>query len=99
MIAFVKYEGKNLTYMMTELHSIIDYHMLKFQNIYESICFNHIMSKACYYVTIDEHETIGLKVVNLKIIQCNLYETIMKTKKIEEMGGKIGRRHVLNIVG
>ncbi len=70
--------------MVTKLHSIIDYHMLKLQNIYESICFSHIMTKACYYVTIDENETIGLKDVNLKIIQCNLYETIMRTKKMKK---------------
>ncbi len=55
------------------------------------------MSKACYYVTIDENETIGWKDVNLKIIQCNLYETIMRTTKMKKMGSRIGRRHVLNI--
>jgi hypothetical protein len=81
VIAFVKYEGKNSTYMVIKLHSIVDYHMLKLQNIYESIFFSHIVSKARYYVTIDENETIGLKDVNLKIIQYNLYETIMRTKK------------------
>jgi hypothetical protein len=82
VIAIMKYEGNNLTYMVTKLHSIIDYHdMLKLQNICESICFNHIMFKACYYVAIDENETICLKDVNLKIIHCNLYETIMRTKK------------------
>jgi hypothetical protein len=81
VIAFVKYEGNNLTCMVTKLHSIVDYHMLKLQNIYESICFNHIIFKACYYVRIDENETIGLKNVNLKIIQCNLYETITRKKK------------------
>jgi hypothetical protein len=46
MIAFVKDEGNNFMYMATTLCSIVDYHLLKLQQVYEGTCFGHIMFKA-----------------------------------------------------
>jgi hypothetical protein len=46
MIAFVKDEGNNLMSMATTLHSIVDFHLLKLQRVYEGTCFGHIIFKA-----------------------------------------------------
>ncbi len=81
MIALVKDEGSNLMSMAIELHSIVDYCPLKLQQVYECMCFDHIMSKACYYATNDENVTTNLKQVNVKVAQGNLQKTITWTKK------------------
>jgi hypothetical protein len=47
VIAFVKDEGNNLTSMASTLCSIIDYQPLRLFNVYEGICFGHVMYKAC----------------------------------------------------
>ncbi len=45
VIAFVKYEGNNLMSMATSLHSIIECHTLKHQQVYEGMCFHHMCLK------------------------------------------------------
>ncbi len=81
MIAFVKDEGNNLMFMATTLHSIVDCCPLKLQQVYEGMCFGHIMSKAYQYVTNDEKVIVGLKQVNVKATQGNLQKIITWTKK------------------
>ncbi len=82
MIAFVKDEGNNLMSMVTTLCSIVDCHLLKLQQVYEGMCFGHIMSKTCQYATNDEKVTTSLKRVNVKATQRNLQKTITWTKKL-----------------
>ncbi len=53
MIAFFKDEGNNLATMGTTLRSIIDYELLKFLQVYESICFGRVVFKICQYVMKD----------------------------------------------
>ncbi len=45
VITFVKDESNNLMSMATSLHSIIDCHTLKLQQVYEGMCFHHICLK------------------------------------------------------
>jgi hypothetical protein len=40
--------------------------------IYEGMCFNHIMFKACQYVTYDEKLTNDLKHVSVKAAQSSI---------------------------
>jgi hypothetical protein len=47
VIAFVKYEGINLTTMAFALRSIIDCQPLRLLKVYEGTCFKHVMFKAC----------------------------------------------------
>jgi hypothetical protein len=47
MITFVKDESNNFILMVTTLCSIINCHLLKLQQVYEGMCFGHIMSKTC----------------------------------------------------
>jgi hypothetical protein len=65
VVAFVKNEGNNLTFMATTQHSIPYYHPLKLQSIYEGFCFGHVMSKAYQYATNDDKVDVGLKHVNV----------------------------------
>ncbi len=81
MIAFVKDEGINLMFMVIALCSIVDYRLLKFQHVYKGMCFGHIMSKACQYVTNDEKVITSLKQVSVKAAQGNLQKIITWTKK------------------
>jgi hypothetical protein len=45
VIIFVKDEDNNLRTMATTLHSIIDCELLKLLQVYEGICFGHVMFK------------------------------------------------------
>jgi hypothetical protein len=67
---------KNLMFMATTLHSIIDYHLFKSQWIHEGTCFGHIMSKTYQYATNDEKVIVSLKHVNVTAIQGNIQNTI-----------------------
>jgi hypothetical protein len=68
MITFVKDEGSNLMFMAITPHSIVDCCLLKLQQVYEGMCFGHIMFKANQYATNDEKVTIGLKQVSVKVV-------------------------------
>jgi hypothetical protein len=61
MIKFVKDEGIDLMSMATTLCFVVDCCLLKLQQVYESTCFGHIMSKACQYATNDEKVTTSMK--------------------------------------
>ncbi len=76
MITFVKDEDNNLMSMATTLCSIVDYHLLKLQWVYEGTCFGHIMPKTYKYAINDEKMTKGLKQVSVKATQRNLRKTI-----------------------
>jgi len=52
--------------MATTLHSIIKCGPFKKIKVYEDICFEHVMSKACQYATNDNKYFIQLKNVNVK---------------------------------
>ncbi len=80
MIAFVKYEGNTLLSMAT-LHSIVNYCLLKLQQVNEGTCFGHLMSKAYQYAINDEEVIARLKQVNLKATQNNLQKANTWTKK------------------
>lgn len=91
MIAFMKDEGVNMMSMVTTLGSIVDCHLLKLQQVYESACF---VFKA-YYCDINyEKVTIGLKHVNLKVAPCSLQKKIT-WMKIGEKKCKNRKQHVL----
>jgi len=53
VIDFFKDERNNLGTMGTTLRSIIDYELFKFLQVYDSICFGHVMLKTCQYVMND----------------------------------------------
>jgi hypothetical protein len=82
MITFVKDEGNNFMSMATTLRSIVDCRLLKLQQVYEGMCFGHIMFKTCKYVTNDEMVSAGLKHVSVKVAQGNLQKIITWTKKL-----------------
>jgi len=48
----------HLTIMATTPHSIINYEPLKVLKVYQYICFEHVMSKACQYATNDNKKII-----------------------------------------
>jgi hypothetical protein len=84
VIAFVKYEGTNLSAMATTLHSIIDCEPLNILRVYEGTCLGHVMSKACQYVTNDEKVFVGLRNVSVKEAQSGLQKTISWTKSLRK---------------
>jgi len=47
VLAFVKDEGNKLRTMVVELQSIVDYEPLNLFQVFEDICFGHVMFKAC----------------------------------------------------
>jgi hypothetical protein len=67
LIIFVKDEGINLMFMMITLHSIIDSHLLKLQQVYK-VC---VLVTLCLKPTNDEKATMGLKHINVKATQGN----------------------------
>jgi hypothetical protein len=68
----VKDEDINLMFMVITLHSILDCHLLKLQQVYKVCVFGHIMFKAYQYVTNDEKATMGLKHISVKATQGSL---------------------------
>ncbi len=73
VITFVKDEGNNLSTMAATLCSIIICQPLKLNQVYESTCFGHVMSKVCQYATYNDKVLKGLMQVNLK--ECTNYFT------------------------
>jgi hypothetical protein len=74
----MKDEGNNLSTMGTTLCSIIICQPLKLNQVYEGMCFGHVMSKACQY---DNKVFKGLMQVDVKDAQVVLQKTITWTKK------------------
>ncbi len=66
VLTFVKDEGENLGSMATTLQSIINCKLINILQVYEGICFGHVMSKACKYATNDDKVSIGLFFVSVK---------------------------------
>jgi hypothetical protein len=69
IVAFVKDEGSNLASMATTWHSIIDCELLNLPQVYEGICFGHVLSKACQYSMNDDKVSMELRQVSLKDAQ------------------------------
>jgi hypothetical protein len=72
VVAFVKNESNNLTFMATTQHFVVYCHPLKLQLIYEGFCFGHVMSKAYQCATNDDKVNVGLKHVNVNNAQTSL---------------------------
>jgi hypothetical protein len=66
VIAYLKYEGINLTTMAFALHSNIDCQPLRIFKVYEGTCFRHVMSKTCQYAINDDKNFKGLVQMNVK---------------------------------
>jgi hypothetical protein len=62
----VKDESNNLTFMVTILHSIVDYHLLKFHPYFVGYLFWSCHIKKCQYATNDNKVVTCLKHVNVK---------------------------------
>jgi hypothetical protein len=78
VIAFMKHENNHLNTMATALRSIIICQPLKFNQVYEGMCFGHVMFKVCQY---DNKVSKGLMQVYVKDAQAVLQKTITWTKK------------------
>ncbi len=65
-LAFVKYEVRNLGFMVMTLQSIVDCKPLKILYVYEGICFGHIMFKYYQYATNDDKVYVKLTLVSVK---------------------------------
>jgi hypothetical protein len=66
VVVFVKNEGTNLIFITITLCSIVDYHPLKLQQVYEGTCFGHVMFKTCLqYATNDDKVATRLKHVRM----------------------------------
>jgi hypothetical protein len=83
VLAFVKDEGKILGSMTTSLQFTVDCKPLKISWVYEGTCFGHVMSKACHSAINDDKASVGLTLVNVKVSQVRLHETITWTKKLK----------------
>ncbi len=85
VFVFVKDEGSNLGTMDIALCSIIDYEPLKLLQLYEGICFGHVMSKAYQYAMNDDKVSMSLTLVNVtnlpKLICIKQLLKIKKSKK------------------
>jgi hypothetical protein len=51
IICYVKYEGMNLFTMIDVLKRIVRCEELGILAPFESVCFEHALSKACHYAT------------------------------------------------
>jgi hypothetical protein len=66
VITFVKNEGNKLETMATTLN------LWNIFQVYENICFGHVMFKICQYVTNVNKVDVGLNLVYLKDVQVDL---------------------------
>jgi hypothetical protein len=96
VIAFVKYEGTNLTTMATTLHSIINCEPLKKIGVYEGTNFGHVMFKGYQYATNDDNVFTRLQHVNVKDDQV-VYKKPLFRPKSQGRGDKNGNGLVLKV--
>ncbi len=92
MFAFVKNKGSNLGTMDITLHSIIDCEPLKPLQLYEGICFIHVMSKTYQYAMNDDKVSVNLTLVNVtNLPKLICKKNFKKTKKKQRKGGMNGK--------
>jgi hypothetical protein len=80
VFAVVKDKGNNLGTMDITLCSIIDCEPLKPLQLYEGICFRHVMSKAYQYAMNDDKVFVNLTLVNVT----NLPKLVCKKQLLEK---------------
>jgi hypothetical protein len=90
VIDFVKDEDSHIGSMVTIVWSIIEYEPLKLLQVYEGICFGHVMVKMCLHATNDDKVSTSLTLVNAQ----NKFKLICKKKlygqKNKEKERKVG---------
>jgi hypothetical protein len=96
ILTFVKDEGNNLASMATTWHSIIDCELLNLPQVYEGICFSHVLSKTCQYSMNDNKVSMGLRQVSVKDAQTSYIIQSLGQKNLRK-GGKNGRKLVLKV--
>ncbi len=72
VLTFVKDEGDNLASMATTLGSIVDCELLNLIQVYEGICFGHVLSKTCQCSMNDDKVSMGIRQVNVKDVRVGL---------------------------